>query len=62
MRVTGLNLVSDTMSRSFSEAEYRIVGAATCELQWLLYLLKDLKITCTKLSVLYCDNQSALYI
>jgi len=51
-----------TVSRSSSEAEYRALGAATCELQWLLYLLKDLQITCSKVHVLYCDNQSALHI
>jgi hypothetical protein len=51
-----------TVSRSSSEAEYRALGAATCELQWLLYLLKDLQVTCTRVPVLYCDNQSALHI
>jgi len=51
-----------TVSRSSSEAEYRALGAATCELQWLLYLLKDLHVTIDKVPVLYCDNQSALHI
>jgi hypothetical protein len=51
-----------TVSRSSSEAEYRALAAATCELQWLLYLLQDLHIQTTKLPVLYCDNQSALHI
>ncbi|GAU11490.1 hypothetical protein TSUD_344800 [Trifolium subterraneum] len=51
-----------TVSRSSSEAEYRALAAATCELQWILYLLKDLQVTCTKLPVIYCDNQSALHI
>jgi hypothetical protein len=50
------------VARSSSEAEYRALAAATCELQWLLYLLQDLRITCSKLPVLYCDNQSALHI
>lgn len=52
----------NTVSRSSSEAEYRALATNTCELQWLSYLLDDLKITCTKSAVLYCDNQSALYI
>lgn len=51
-----------TVSRSSSEAEYRALAYATCELQWLLYLLQDLKITCSKTPVLFCDNQSALHI
>jgi hypothetical protein len=51
-----------TVARSSSEAEYRALVAATCELQWLIYLLQDIRIPCTKLPVLYCDNQSALHI
>jgi hypothetical protein len=51
-----------TVSRSSSEAEYRALSTATCELQWLLYLLKDLNIICSKQPVLYCDSQSAIHI
>lgn len=51
-----------TVSRSSSEAEYRALASATCEIQWFLYLLNDLHITCSKPHVLYCDNQSALHI
>ncbi|KAK2406745.1 putative mitochondrial protein [Trifolium repens] len=51
-----------TISRSSSEAEYRALSTATCELIWLLFLLRDLKITCSKLPVVYCDSQSALHI
>ena len=51
-----------TVSRSSSEAEYRALAFATCELQWLLYLIKDLDVQCIKPHVLYCDNQSAIYI
>ncbi|GAU22715.1 hypothetical protein TSUD_138390 [Trifolium subterraneum] len=51
-----------TVSRSSSEAEYRALSSATCELIWLLYLLKDLKIECHKPPVLYCDSQSAMHI
>jgi ATP sulfurylase len=51
-----------TVSRSSSEAEYRALALATCELQRLIYLLQDLKISCTRLPVLFCDNQSALHI
>ena len=51
-----------TISRSSSEAEYRALSVATCELQWILYLLKDLNIKCVKQPVLYCDSQSAIHI
>jgi hypothetical protein len=51
-----------TVSRSSSDAEYRALSSATCELIWLLYLLKDLKIECHKPPVLYCDSQSAMHI
>jgi hypothetical protein len=51
-----------TISRSSSETEYRALSTATFELIWILFLLRDLKITCPKLPVLYFDSQSALHI
>jgi hypothetical protein len=51
-----------TISRSSSEAEYRALAAATCELQWIIYLLTDLHVVCTKTPVLYCDNLSVIHI
>jgi hypothetical protein len=52
----------NVVSRSSYEAEYRALAQATCEAQWLLYLLKDFHITHDSPIVLYCDNQSALHI
>ncbi|CAJ2668539.1 unnamed protein product [Trifolium pratense] len=52
----------NTVARSSSEAEYRALSSATCELQWLLYLLKDLNIISTRPPALYCDSQSAIHI
>jgi hypothetical protein len=52
----------NTVSRSSSEAEYRALSSATCELIWLLYLMNDLKIQCSKPPVIYCDSQSAMHI
>ena len=51
-----------TVSRSSSEAEYRALATTTCELQWLTYLLTDLRIPFKQSALLYCDNQSALQI
>lgn len=50
------------VSRSSSEVEYRALAQATCEAQWLLYLLQDLHVTHSSPVVLYCDNRSALHI
>jgi hypothetical protein len=51
-----------TISRSSSEAEYRALAAATCELQWLAYLFKDLLVQSIQSPVLYCDSLSAIHI
>lgn len=51
-----------TVSRSSSKAGYIALAAATCELQWLLYVMDDLHMKCTGTLVIYCDNQSALRI
>ncbi|MCH79432.1 retrovirus-related Pol polyprotein from transposon TNT 1-94 [Trifolium medium] len=48
--------------RSSSEAEYRTLAHATCEGQWLLYLLHDFRIPHDFPIILYCDNKSAMYI
>jgi len=50
------------VSRSSSEAEYRALAQATCEGQWLLYLLQDFLIHHPTPVILYCDNKSALHI
>jgi len=48
------------MSKLSLEAKYCALGAATLELQWLLYLVKDFQIQCTNLPIFYYKNQSAL--
>ncbi|XP_019420639.1 PREDICTED: uncharacterized protein LOC109330816 [Lupinus angustifolius] len=52
----------NTVSRSSLEVEYRALAMATCEAQWLLFLLQDLCIPHTTPVTLFCDNKYALHI
>ena len=38
------------------------MATVTCEIQWLVYLLQDLKVSFEQSSFLYCDNDSTRYI
>ena len=51
-----------TVSRSSSEAEYRSMADATCELIWLTTILHEMHCDVIAPATLFCDNQSALYI
>ncbi|KAK2413561.1 putative mitochondrial protein [Trifolium repens] len=51
-----------TVSKSSTEAEYRALASLTCELQWLMYLFKDLHISFSSPASVYCDNKSAIYL
>jgi len=50
------------ISKSSCEAEYRAMATVNCEIQWLVYLLQDLKVPFEQPSLLYCDNDSTRYI
>lgn len=46
-----------TVSRSFAEAEYWQLASTTCEIQWLVYLLKDLAVHHPQSALLYTDSK-----
>ena len=50
------------MSRSSAEVEYRALTDTTSELLWLRWLLKDLGVSTSSATPLYCDNYSAIHI
>ena len=50
------------MARSSTEAEYRALADTTSELFWLRWLLKDLGVSTSSTTPLYCDNQSVIHI
>ncbi|XP_019451704.1 PREDICTED: uncharacterized protein LOC109353797 [Lupinus angustifolius] len=52
----------NSVSRSSSEAEYRALAIASCEIQWLTYLLTDFQILYKQHALLYHDNNSARHI
>ncbi|GJZ21087.1 uncharacterized mitochondrial protein-like protein [Tanacetum coccineum] len=51
-----------TLSKSSTESEYRAMGSTTCEIMWIIKILKDLKINVTLPVPLFCDNKSAIQI
>ncbi|XP_031259399.1 uncharacterized protein LOC116117527 [Pistacia vera] len=48
-----------TISLSSAEAEYRAMAKTTCEIVWILGLLRDLEVQTGKPVTLYCDNKAA---
>ncbi|GJU13551.1 retrovirus-related pol polyprotein from transposon TNT 1-94 [Tanacetum coccineum] len=50
------------MARSSAEAEYRALASVTCELMWLINLLRDLKIETEQPVNVFCDNKAAIQI
>ncbi|XP_016163529.1 uncharacterized protein LOC107606076 [Arachis ipaensis] len=51
-----------TIARSSSEAEYCALALATCQAQWLSYIMRDLGMPVIEPITLFCDNRSAIHI
>lgn len=51
-----------TVSRSSAEAEYRALAYTTADIQWFLFLLRELGIFLRQPPLLHCDNVSATYL
>nr|GEU93556.1 ribonuclease H-like domain-containing protein [Tanacetum cinerariifolium] len=51
-----------TLSKSSGEAEYRSMAAATCELMWIVNILKDPKVTNLLHAELFYGNSAAIHI
>ncbi|GJT95759.1 ribonuclease H-like domain-containing protein [Tanacetum coccineum] len=51
-----------TLSRSSAEAEYRSMASVTCEIMWILKIIKDLNVDNLIPANLYCNNKSAIQI
>jgi hypothetical protein len=64
----GDNLVSwsskrqPTVSRSSAEAEYRAVANVVAETTWLRQLLLELHVPLQRATIVYYDNDSAMYL
>lgn len=52
----------NTVSRSSAEAEYRAMASTTCEITWIVGLLKDMGVEHSSPCILFCDNKAALDI
>ncbi|GKD24419.1 ribonuclease H-like domain-containing protein [Tanacetum coccineum] len=51
-----------TLSRSSAEAEYRGVANSVAETCWLRNLLRELHTPLSSITLVYCDNVSAVYL
>ncbi|KAL2251379.1 UNVERIFIED_CONTAM: Retrovirus-related Pol polyprotein from transposon RE1 [Sesamum indicum] len=51
-----------TVARFSAEAEYRCMAATTCEVTWLIYILKNMGVEVKTPIPFYCDNKAALHI
>ncbi|KAH9649096.1 retrovirus-related pol polyprotein from transposon RE1 [Citrus sinensis] len=61
----GQNLISwsskkqQTVARSSTESEYRALSTACAEIVWIQALLGELKLKCSQIPIIWCDNNGA---
>lgn len=64
----GPNLISwatkkqSPVSGSSAEAEYRAIAHTAADIQWLMYLFRELNLPLEEPPILHCDNVSATYL
>lgn len=51
-----------TISRSTAEAEFQALADASCEIEWLLPIMRDLQVPVSLPTHLYGDNIASLHI
>jgi hypothetical protein len=60
--VSWLSKRQHTVSRSSAEAEYPVIANAVVETSWLRQLLQELHQPIQKVTLIYCDNISVVYL
>lgn len=50
------------VSRSSTEAKYRALAAATSEITWVKFLIREIGCFTSAVLILWCDNLSATYL
>jgi hypothetical protein len=51
-----------TISRSSAETDYRSMASCSCEITWLIALLRDFPILHPQPALIFCDSKVALHI
>ena len=51
-----------TVTRSSTEAEYRVVASALAETNWVMNLLRELRVSLSTLPTIFYDNVGATYL